>query len=85
MSLESRRDDYEEKGRREGIAQGIAQGIVETGKECGLSDAAIVQRLQKKLGLSIANARSYLEQFGGEVYEFGEQRSRNKPCRFWRK
>lgn len=34
------------------------------GQEFGLDDAAILERLQGKLGLSLEKATAYLEQYG---------------------
>ena len=41
-----------------------AQTIIEMGQEFGLDDAAILERLQGKLGLSLEKATAYLEQYG---------------------
>jgi hypothetical protein len=54
--------------RDEGIEQGLEQGgakmLVEMGREDGLDDAAILKRLQEKLGISLEVAVSYLEKYG---------------------
>lgn len=38
--------------------------IVELGQEDGLSDAAIIERLQKKTGLSYEKAETYITEYG---------------------
>ena len=46
------------------VRQGRAQMIIELGQEDGLDDAVIIERLQKKAGLSLEKAKSYLAQYG---------------------
>ena len=57
-----------EQGREEGLEQGLKQGrakeIVEMGYEFGISEESILERLQKKLGISIQEAQDYLKMFG---------------------
>ena len=57
-----------ERGIAQGIERGMAQGeakmLIELGQEYGLDDAAILKRLQDKLGLSLKQATVYLEQYG---------------------
>ena len=57
-----------EETRKEGVAQGVTQGraeeIIETGYEFGLSEDAILARLQKKLNVSLQKAQEYLAMFG---------------------
>ena len=45
------------------VHQGRAQMIIELGQEDGLEDAIIIERLQKKAGLSLEKAKLYLDQF----------------------
>ena len=45
------------------VRQGRAQMIIELGQEDGLEDAVIIERLQKKVGLSLEKAKLYLDQF----------------------
>ena len=52
-----------EQGIEQGMAQGMAQGIVETGVEFGLSEQDILDKLQKKLDISLSKAEEYLERF----------------------
>jgi hypothetical protein len=49
---------------RIGRAEGQAKGIIEMGQELGLADAAILERLQKKLDVSYETAVDYLKQYG---------------------
>jgi hypothetical protein len=51
-------------GKEEGKAEGQAKGIIEMGQELGWTDAAILERLQKKLDVSLETATSYLKQYG---------------------
>ena len=57
-----------EETRREGIAEGEAKGeakgIIETGYEFGISEEEILARLQKKLNISLAEAKEYVKKFG---------------------
>ena len=53
-----------EKLIRKGSEAGGAKQIIEMGQEFGLDDAAILERLQGKLGLSLEKATAYLEQYG---------------------
>ena len=55
------------EGKAEGIAEGKAEEIVEMGREFGLDDAAILKRLQEKIGLSIEMAAVYLERYGRQL------------------
>lgn len=53
----------EKRGEARGEKRGEARGIVETGQEFGLSEKDILERLQKKLDVSLQTAREYLELF----------------------
>ena len=53
-----------EKLIRKGREAGKAEEIIEMGQEFGLDDAAILKRLQEKIGLSLETAAAYLEQYG---------------------
>ena len=53
-----------ERLMRDGMYQGKVQMIIELGQEDGLSDEAILSRLQDKIGLSLEDAKAYLEQYG---------------------
>ncbi len=53
-----------EEGRVEGRSEGRAEEIIETGYEFGLSEQDILERLQKKLSISLQKAQEYLLLFG---------------------
>lgn len=46
------------------MKQGKVQMIVEMGQEVGLDDSEILQKLQEKIGLSLEDAKAYLDQYG---------------------
>lgn len=46
------------------IRRGKAEEIIEMGQEFGLDDAAILKRMQDKIGLSLEQASAYLKQYG---------------------
>ena len=52
-----------EEGREEGREEGKAEEIIGMGQEFGLDDAAILKRLQERIGLSLENAAVYLERY----------------------
>ena len=62
-----------EQGKEQGIAQGLAEGktegqaetIVEMGHEFGLTETDILERLQRKLGVSMQKAKEYFRMFAG--------------------
>lgn len=56
-----------EETRAEGKAEGRAEEIVETGYEFGLSENDILERLQKKLNVSLQKAQEYLKMFGKQA------------------
>lgn len=47
--------------------EGEAKGIIETGLEFGLSEYDILERLQKKLDLSLQMAQEYVKRYGEQV------------------
>jgi hypothetical protein len=49
---------------REEARMGRAEEIIEMGQEFGLTDAEILERLQKKLDVSPESAAGYLKQYG---------------------
>jgi hypothetical protein len=49
---------------RKGATEGAAKEIVEMGQEVGWDDAEILERLQKKLNVSLERATDYLNQYG---------------------
>jgi hypothetical protein len=52
-----------QRGKQQGIQQGI-RAMIEMGQEYGLDDAAILKKLQDKVGLSLEQASAYLEKYG---------------------
>ena len=62
-----------EQGIEQGIAQGLAEGksegqaeaIIEMGHEFGLTETDILERLQRKLGISMQKAEEYFHMFAG--------------------
>ena len=60
------KDEIEQDVAR-GEMRGKAEGIVEMGYEFGLSESAILERLQKKLNISLQTAQEYLKTFGKQV------------------
>ena len=52
------------EGRLEGRLEGRAVEIIQMGKEFKLSDDDILARLQRKLEISLEEAKGYLDKFG---------------------
>ena len=61
------REEGREEGRVEGRSEGRAEEIIETGYEFGLSEQDILERLQKKLSISLQKAQEYLLMFGKQT------------------
>lgn len=53
--------------REEGRAEGKAEGIIDTCLELGFSEEDILNRLQKKLNISLQTAQKYLSMFGKQA------------------
>lgn len=53
------------KGRREGLKLGRIEGIVSTYREFGAAKEAAAMKLRKECGLSMKNARMYVEKYWG--------------------
>ncbi len=51
------------------IRKGKAEEIIEMGREFGLDEAAILKRLQERIGLSLEMAADYLKQYGKRMKE----------------
>jgi hypothetical protein len=62
--IETESEKLIRKGQMVGRSEGGAQQIIEMGQEFGLDDAAILKRLQDKLGLSSDTATAYLQKYG---------------------
>lgn len=57
-----------QKGIQEGIQKGKAEGIIETGLDFGLSEKDILERLQKKLNVSLPVAEEFLKKYKQEIF-----------------
>ncbi len=55
------------EGRMEGRMEGKAEEIIGMGQEFGLDDAAILKRLQEKIGISLEMATAYLARYGRQI------------------
>ncbi len=56
-----------EKLKEEGVLEGRAEEIIDIGLEDGLSQAEILARLQKRLGVTKKEAEEYFEKFAGQM------------------
>lgn len=65
--IETESEKLIRKGREAGKAEGKAEEIIEMGQEFGLDDAAILKRLQEKIGVSLETAVAYLERYGKQL------------------
>ena len=52
---------------REGKKEGLKGEIIETGIELELQDSDIIERLQRKLEISLQKAEEYFRQFSGQT------------------
>lgn len=53
--------------RKEWKAEGIAEGIIETGLDFGLSESAILERLQQKMQISLEKAQEYFAMYSVQI------------------
>ena len=67
MTLLMRDQENIEKGIEKGKIEGRAEEIIETGYEFGLSEGKILERLQKKLDISLQMAQEYVSRFGKQT------------------
>lgn len=65
--IETESEKLMKQGVKQGIYQGKVQMIVEMGQEVGLNDLEILQKLQEKIGLSLEDAKAYLNQYGNSL------------------
>lgn len=65
--IETQTEKWIRQGMEQGIRQGEAKMIVELGQEDGLSDEAVLHRLQKKMGVSYEEAEAYLTEYGKQL------------------
>lgn len=66
--IETESEKLIRRGIEAGRAEGKAEEIIEMGQEFGLDDAAILKRLQERIGMSLETAAAYLEQYGKQRY-----------------
>ena len=59
--------ESEFRGKSEGKAEGKAEEIIETGYEFGLSENDILERLQRKLNVSLQKAQEYFNTFAKQT------------------
>jgi predicted transposase YdaD len=57
-----RREEREE-GREQGREEGIRL-LIKMGREYGMDDVSLLDRLRKELGISLERATEYLEKYG---------------------
>ena len=65
--IETESEKLIRRGIEAGRAEGKAEEIIEMGQEFGLDDAAILKRLQERIGLSLETVAAYLEQYGKQL------------------
>ena len=53
--------------KEEGKVEGEAKGIIESGIEFGISESDILERLQRKLNITLQVAQEYFEVFGKNI------------------
>ena len=61
--IETQTEKWIRQGLEQGMRQGEAKMIVELGQEDGLTDEVILNRLQKKIGVSYEEAETYLTEY----------------------
>ena len=55
------------RGEARGEMRGRVEGIVDTCCDLGLPEDAILERLQKKLNISLQTVQEYLKTFGKQI------------------
>lgn len=73
--IETESEKWMRQGIQQGVQQGIKQGVqqgqakmlIELGQEDGLEDEVILQKLQKRIGLSLEEAKACMEKFGKQL------------------
>ena len=69
--IETQTEIWMKQGMKQGMEQGMYQGkvqmIVELGQEDGLEDKDILNRLQEKMGVSLEDAKAYLQRYGKQL------------------
>ncbi len=59
--------EAEQRGKEEGIKEGRAKEIIESGYDFGVSEQDILDRLQKKLQITLEQAEEYMKMFGSQT------------------
>ena len=65
--IETESEKWMRQGLQQGIQQGQAKMIIEFGQEYGLDEKTILQRIQKKIGLSLDEAKACMEKYGKQL------------------
>lgn len=69
--IETESEKWMRQGMQQGIQQGMQQGqakmLIELGQEDGLDDETILQKIQKKVGLSLEEAKACLKKYGKQL------------------
>lgn len=60
-------EEIAKEGREEGREEGKAEEIVETGLEFHLSEQEILERLQRKLNISLSKAQEYFQRYSRQT------------------
>jgi hypothetical protein len=50
--------------REEGREEGSVRMLIKMGREYGMDDVSLLDRLRKELGISLERATEYLDQYG---------------------
>ena len=70
--------DQIEQDVARGEARGEARGIIDTCCDLGLPEDAILERLQKKLNISLQTAQEYLQTFGKQIVKNSRTSGKSK-------
>ena len=62
--IETESEKWMRQGMQQGMQQGQAKMIIELGQEDGLDNETIIQKIQKKIGLSLEEAKACMEKYG---------------------
>jgi hypothetical protein len=55
------------EGMELGRIEGSAQMLIKMGREYGIDDASLLDRLRKELGISLERAAEYLDKYGNPL------------------
>lgn len=78
------KDEIEQDVAR-GEMRGRVEGIVDTCCDLGLPEDAILERLQKKLNISLQTAQEYLKTFGKQIVKINERQENQKHMNYQQK